>query len=76
MRVVLNTIYTLDDMVLELKLLQDVFEMRVPKIDLKEMEEPKKRNFEDQLRFIERYVKWLKEHKMKIEKIDCSGNSE
>ena len=34
--------------------------MKVPKIDLKELEEDKKRNFESMLKFIEYYVKWLK----------------
>ncbi len=29
-------------------------------IDLKELEEHKKRNFEERLRFIDLYVEWLK----------------
>jgi len=36
------------------------------KIDLKELEEQKKRNFEDRLRFIELYVKWLKKTPNKV----------
>lgn len=44
--------------------------MKLPKIDLKEMEDLKRRNFEERLRFIEIYVEWLKKkHKMKIEKV-------
>ncbi len=34
--------------------------METPGIDLKEMEEIKRRNFEEHLKFIEFYVKWLK----------------
>ncbi|AGB04771.1 hypothetical protein AciM339_0897 [Aciduliprofundum sp. MAR08-339] len=45
--------------------------MELPEIDMKELEEIKKRNFEDTLRFIEIYVKWLKENKIvKIEKVE------
>ncbi len=44
--------------------------MEIPEVDLKEMEELKKKNFEERLKFIELYVKWVKEHKIKIEKID------
>ena len=29
----------------------------------------KKKNFEERLKFIELYVKWLKEHRVRIEKI-------
>ncbi len=34
--------------------------MNIPKIDLKEMEEIKRKNFEDKLKFIEVYAEWLK----------------
>ncbi len=44
--------------------------MELPEIDLKEMEEIKRRNFEERLKFIEFYVKWLKEHKVKIERVE------
>ena len=36
------------------------------KINLKELEEDKKRNFEDRLRFIDLYVEWLKKTPNKI----------
>ncbi len=38
-------------------------------VNLKELEDMKKKNFEERLKFIELYVKWLKEHKVKIEKL-------
>ena len=38
--------------------------MELPEIDLKELEKIKKRNFEDRLRFIEIYVRWLKKNKI------------
>ncbi len=38
------------------------------KIDLKELERMKEKNFEERLKFIELYVKWLKEHKVKVER--------
>ncbi len=45
--------------------------MELPEIDLKELEEIKKRNFEDRLRFIEIYVRWLKKNKIvRIEKVE------
>ncbi len=34
--------------------------MNIPKIDLKELEEIKRKNFEDRLKFIEIYAEWLK----------------
>ena len=34
--------------------------MELPKIDLKELGEIKKRNFEDRLKFIEIYAEWIK----------------
>ena len=43
--------------------------MNIPKIDLKELEEIKQKNFEDRLKFIEVYTEWLKKHKMRIEKV-------
>lgn len=33
---------------------------KLPKINLKELKEDKKRNFRERLRFIEQYVAWLK----------------
>ena len=39
------------------------------KIDLKELDELKRKNFEERLKFIEVYVRWLKEHKVKVEKV-------
>ncbi len=50
---------------------KEVSEMELPEIDLKELEEIKKRNFEDRLRFIEIYVRWLKKNKIvRIEKVE------
>ena len=44
--------------------------MEIPEVDLQEMEEIKKRNFEERLKFIELYVKWLKEKGIvKIERV-------
>ena len=43
--------------------------MELPKIDLKELEEIKKRNFEDRLKFIEIYAEWMKKHKIRVEKL-------
>ncbi len=37
-------------------------------VNLEELDELKKKNFEERLKFIELYVKWLKEHKVKIER--------
>lgn len=34
--------------------------MRVPNIDLKELEKLKKENFMERLRFIDKYTDWLK----------------
>ncbi|MHA1971693.1 MAG: hypothetical protein ACTSW1_01800 [Candidatus Hodarchaeales archaeon] len=34
--------------------------MKYPKIDLEELEKQKQRNFEERLKFIEKYVEWLK----------------
>jgi len=36
------------------------------KINLKELEEDKKRNFEDRLKFIDLYVEWLRKTHNKI----------
>jgi len=44
--------------------------MEYPKIDLQELERMKKKNFEERLKFIELYVKWLKEHKVRVEKVE------
>lgn len=44
--------------------------MNHPKIDLKELEELKRKNFEERLKFIELYAKWLKENRIKIEKVE------
>ncbi len=34
--------------------------MKLPKIDLKELENIKKQNFKERLKFIDEYTKWLK----------------
>ncbi|MFP4112512.1 MAG: hypothetical protein ACLFPQ_05765 [Candidatus Woesearchaeota archaeon] len=34
--------------------------MKLPNINLKELEKEKKKNFEERLRFIDNYVEWLK----------------
>jgi hypothetical protein len=34
--------------------------MKVPKVDLEELEKQKKRNFQQRLEFIDQYVEWLK----------------
>jgi len=34
--------------------------MRIPEIDLEELEKQKKDNFQQRLEFIDQYVKWLK----------------
>jgi hypothetical protein len=34
--------------------------MKLPKINLKELEKMKKENFEDRLKFIDKYTEWLK----------------
>ena len=34
--------------------------MKIPDIDLKELEKQKKENFQQRLEFIDQYVKWLK----------------
>lgn len=34
--------------------------MKMPNIDLDELEEMKKKNFEDRLKFIDDYSRWLK----------------
>jgi hypothetical protein len=34
--------------------------MKIPDIDLKELEKQKKENFKQRLKFIDQYVKWLK----------------
>jgi len=36
--------------------------MKLPKIDLEELKERNRRNFEERLKFIDFYAKWLKEH--------------
>lgn len=52
------------------------------KVNLKELEEEKKRNFEERLRFIDLYVEWLKKTPNKIwskqqkELIDATHESE
>ena len=44
--------------------------MKIPEVNLQELEEMKRRNFEERLKFIELYVKWLKKKGIvKIEKI-------
>ncbi len=43
--------------------------MDLPEIDLEELKKLKEKNFEEQLEFIKLYVQWLKEHKVKIEKV-------
>jgi hypothetical protein len=35
--------------------------MKIPEIDLKELEKQKKENFQQRLDFIDKYVSWLKE---------------
>lgn len=37
--------------------------MKIPKIDLEELEKFKKQNFEDRLDFIEKYAEWVKKNK-------------
>jgi len=34
--------------------------MKLPKINLEELEKMKKENFEDRLKFIDKYTEWLK----------------
>lgn len=34
--------------------------MKVPDVDLEELEKQKKKNFQQRLEFIDQYVKWLK----------------
>lgn len=34
--------------------------MKVPEIDLRELERDKKKNFQERLKFIDKYVEWLK----------------
>jgi hypothetical protein len=34
--------------------------MKVPNVDLEELEKQKKRNFQQRLEFIDQYVEWLK----------------
>ena len=34
--------------------------MKLPKIDLKELEKQKEENFKERLEFIDRYTEWLK----------------
>ena len=36
--------------------------MKLPKIDLKELENLRKDNFKERLEFIDRYAKWLKKN--------------
>ncbi|MBN2422290.1 hypothetical protein JXB41_03620 [Candidatus Woesearchaeota archaeon] len=36
--------------------------MRLPNIDLKELQEIKEKNFQDRLKFIDMYVEWLKKN--------------
>ncbi len=35
--------------------------MTFPKVDLEELDAQKKKNFQERLKFIEMYAKWLKE---------------
>ena len=37
--------------------------MKIPRIDLKELEKLKEDNFRDRLEFIDRYTEWLKKTK-------------
>lgn len=39
--------------------------MKIPKIDMKEMEKWKQRNFEERMKFIDQYVEWLKKNKIR-----------
>jgi len=39
--------------------------MKTPHIDLKELEEQKKQNFLDRLKFIDQYVQWMKKQENK-----------
>ena len=34
--------------------------MNLPKIDLKELEKAKKKNFEERIKFVEEYANWVK----------------
>ena len=34
--------------------------MKIPKIDIKELQEAKEQNFKERLEFIDRYTDWLK----------------
>jgi len=34
--------------------------MKIPNVDLEELEKQKKRNFQQRLEFIDQYVEWLK----------------
>jgi len=43
--------------------------MEPPEIDLEELKKLKEKNFEERLEFIRLYVKWLRENKVKIEKV-------
>ena len=40
--------------------------MNLPKIDLKGLEELKRKNFEERLKFIDLYERWLKENRIKM----------
>jgi hypothetical protein len=39
--------------------------MRLPHIDLKELEDLKKKNFEERLKFIDQYAEWVKKQQNK-----------
>ena len=39
--------------------------MKLPEIDLEELEKNKKQNFKDRLKFIDEYSKWLKKKSSK-----------
>ncbi len=43
--------------------------MDLPEIDLEELKKLKEKNFEERLEFTRLYVKWLRENRVKIEKI-------
>ncbi len=44
--------------------------MELPEINLKELEEIKRRNLEDRLRFIEIYARWMREKEVKVERVE------
>jgi hypothetical protein len=40
--------------------------MRTPRINLKELERQKEENFRERLKFIEKYVEWMKKSSNKV----------